>query len=242
MTLYPMRLLRTFASAAGVIVLLALTSCAVLRPTGYDEFIGAVKKGSAIQIYDALELLVANGDDTRNDRKTAWRAVRDRNEDTAEGQFAWAAIAGRYVQYKGLLAANLLEDIEDHARRSLELDPNFRNGAAKRILGAMYVAAPSNLVEHGDSEVGLEMLEELVTRYPDDPENHFFLAEAYITLNDPEPALPHLCFCLAHKEKMREDQQALLPSLFSDAGATECPGPTPVPTVKKKRLLGVLPR
>jgi tetratricopeptide (TPR) repeat protein len=229
-------------SALAAFVLLMMTSCAVLlQPAGYEEFMNSVKKGTAIQIYDQLEALVANGDDTKADRKVAYRAIRDKNENTAEFQFAWAGIAGRYVQYKGLLAANLLKDIEKHARKSLELDPNFRNGAAKRILGAMYVAAPSNLVEHGDSEVGLEMLEELVKQYPDDPENHFFLGEAYITLNDPAHAVPHLCYCLSVKSKMRKDEQLALANLFSDAGVTECPGPTPVPAPKKKhKLLDVL--
>jgi hypothetical protein len=237
------RPVRSAVEIAALAVLVLMPSCAVLlRPAGYDAFETALKQGQAIQIYDTLEALVAEGDDTKADRKEAYRKIRDVNEDTAEFQFAWAGITGRYVQYKGLLAANLLKSIERHARRSLELDPNFRNGAANRILGTMYVAAPSNLVEHGDSEIGLELLEEQVTKFPDDPENHLFLAEAYITLNDPEPAVPHLCYCLSVKDKMRKDEQNLLVNLFSDAGKVECPGPTPIPTPKKKKLLGVIPR
>lgn len=210
----------------GVVLLAfasALTACTVLlRPAGYEDFALSVTKGEAIQIYDTLEALIAEDDDTRSDRKAAWRAVRDRNIDTAEFHFAWAAIAGRYVQYKGLLAANLLKDIERHARRSMELDPKFRDGAAKRLLGRMYVVAPASMVEHGDSEVGLEMLEQLVADYPDNPENHLSLAEAFITLNDPAPAAPHLCFCLGVKDKMRNDEQRLLDNLISDAGPVTC--------------------
>ncbi len=216
-------------------VLAALPACAVLRPPGYDLFAKAVKNGDAIRIYDTLEALIAENDDTRNDRKAAYRALRDRNEDTAEFQFAWAAVAGRFVQYKGLLAASLLKDMERHALHSRELDPHFRNGAATRLLGTLYVSAPSAFVEHGDSEVGLEMLEGLVEEYPGDPENHLFLADAYITLNDPEPAVPHLCACLAVKEHMRKDEQKLLVNLFADAGHVTCPGPTPIPVKKEKR-------
>jgi hypothetical protein len=211
-----------------------LSACAVLRPVGYENFEVAVKKGDAIQIYDALEALIAEGDDSNSDRKLAYKAVRDRNEDTAAFQFAWAALAGRYVQYKGLLASHLLKDMERHARRSIELDPDFRNGAAKRLLGTMYVVAPASMLEHGDSEVGLEMLEELVAKYPQDPEAHLFLAEAYITLNDPAPAHPHLCFCLDVKGSMRKDQQLLLDNLISDAGTVACGSP-PVPVPKKHR-------
>lgn len=215
-----------------LVALAGLSACAVLRPAGYAELQTALKQGSAIEIYDRLEALIAEDDDTRANRKDAFRAVRDRNEDTAEFQFAWAALAGRFVQYKGLLAANLLPDIEKHARRSIELDAGFRNGAATRLLGTMYVVAPSSFVEHGDSELGLEMLEGLVEKYPGDPENHLRVAEAYITLNDPAPAAPHLCACLAVKDSMRKDDQKLLVNLFADAGKVSCPGSTPIPVKK----------
>lgn len=212
-----------------------LSACAVLRPAGYADFHQAVDKGDAIRIYDTLEALIAEDDDTRADRKAAFKAVRDRNEDTASFQFAWAAIGGRLVQMKGLLGASLLKDIERHAQRSRELDPDFRNGVATRLLGTLYVVAPSSLTENGDSELGLEMLEGLVAKYPGDPENHLRVAEAYITLNDPEPAAEHLCICLAAKDRMRKDDQKLLINLFADAGKVECPGPVPVPVPRKKR-------
>jgi hypothetical protein len=54
--------------------------------------------------------------------------------------------------------------------RSIKLDPKFRNDAASRLLGTMYVVAPSSFVEHGDSEQGLELLEGLVDEYPGDAE------------------------------------------------------------------------
>lgn len=225
-----------FRGAILVCAALALLSaCAVLRPAGYADFHTALDKGDALRIYDTLEALIAEDDDTGSNRKTAFRAVRERNEDTASFQFAWAAIAGRYVQQKGLLGVDLLKDIERHAQRSREIDPDFRNGAATRLLGTLYVVAPASLIESGDSELGLEMLEGLVLKYPNDPENHLRVAEAYITLNDSGPAGEHLCACLAVNDKMRKDDQKLLINLFADAGKVECPGPTPVPVPKKKR-------
>jgi hypothetical protein len=214
--------LRPLAGLAGAALLLVLPSCAVLRPPGYPDFQQALKSGEAIRIYDTLEALIAEGDDTRDDRRDAFRALRDRNEDTAEFHFAWAAVAGRLVQQRGLLSANLLKDIERHALRSKELDPDFRDGVATSLLGTMYVAAPSTFVEHGDSEIGLEMLEDLVEKYPDNPQNHLRLAEAYITLNDPGPAVPHLCVCVAKEDSMRKDEQKLLGSLVADAGKIQC--------------------
>ena len=76
--------------------------------------------------------------------------------------FARADVTGRLVQQRGFLAANLVPDIERAARRSRELDPNFRDGAATRLLGTLYVIAPAAVLEHGDSEQGLELLEGLV--------------------------------------------------------------------------------
>ena len=224
----------TIRSALVTLVIFGLSACAVLRPPGYSEFRLAVDSGDALRIYDKLEALIAEDDDTRNDRKNAFAAVRNRNEDTAAFQFAWAAIAGRLVQQRGLLAANLVKDIERRARRSVELDPKFRDGAATRLLGTMYVVAPSSFVEHGNSELGLEMLLGLVDQYPNDPENHLRLAEAFITLNDTEPATPHLCACLASKDKLRKDEQKLLDSLLADAGRIQCGGTTITGDPKKK--------
>ena len=74
---------RSVFEIAALAVLLMMPSCAVLlRPTGYDAFATALKQGQAIQIYDTLEALVANGDDTKAYRKDAYRTIRDRNEDT----------------------------------------------------------------------------------------------------------------------------------------------------------------
>ena len=219
--------------ALVMLAVVGLSACAVLRPAGYDDFKRALASKDALQVYDTLEALIAEDDDTRNDRKLAFAAVRNRNEDTAAFQFAWAAIAGRLVQQRGLLAVNLVKDIETKARRSVELDPKFRNGAATRLLGTMYVVAPASLVEHGNSELGLEMLLGLVDEYPNDPENHLRAAEAYIALNDPLPAAPHICAILPVREKMRKDDQKLLENLIADAGKVQC-GDTTVTVAEKK--------
>lgn len=216
------------------VALVGLSACAVLRPPGYGDFKLAMKQGDALHIYDTLEALIAEGDDTRGDRRAAFQAVRDHSEDTAAFQFAWAAVAGRYVQYKGLLAVNVVPDIEEHARRSIALDPGFRDGAARRLLGTMYVIAPSSFVEHGNSELGLEMLEDLVEEYPGNYENHLRLAEAYVALNDPKPAHPHLCVCLNSRERMRNDDEKLLENLIADAGRIDCPGIGPVEVLKTR--------
>lgn len=208
---------------AALLAVGGLSACSTTRPADGEFLQAAVSSGDAMAIYDALEARIAAGIDTPRDRKAAFRALRDRNEDTAGFQFAWAAVGGRLVQQKGLLGIELVSQVERHARRSRELDPDFRGGVATRLLGTLYVVAPGKLLEFGNSELGLELLEELVEKYPEVPENHLRVAEAYIALGDPEPAGDHLCFCIARKADIRPDEQKLLENLIADAGPFTCP-------------------
>jgi hypothetical protein len=49
------------------------------------------------------------------------------------------------------------------------------------------------------------------------------LAEAYLSLGDPEPSKPHLCFCAAHRAELRPDEQKLLGELDDQAKLLRCP-------------------
>jgi hypothetical protein len=193
-------------------------ACASRRGAVHPELTAAADLQDALAVSDALEALIAAGQDTPADREYAYDVVRKHHEDTAPSMFAEAAVTGRLVQQKGLRAADLVPEIERCARRSREIDPDFRNGAATRLLGTLYVMAPVVLLKHGDSEVGIELLEGLVQAHPDVLENHLRLAEAYIALADPVPAAPHLCRCLAHKAALRRDDQLLLQQLLDSTG------------------------
>jgi len=193
------------------------------RKTVPPALMEAGDEQDVLALSDALEALIAAGQDTPADREYAYEIVRMHDEDTAPTTFARAAVTGRLVQQKGLLASHLIPEVERYGRRSRELDPDFRDGAATRLLGTLYVMAPAGLLKHGDSEDGIEMLEGLAEQYPDVLENHLRLAEAYIALHDPEPAAPHLCRCLAHKAALRTDDQALLKQLVDYARLPPCP-------------------
>jgi thioredoxin-like negative regulator of GroEL len=78
------------------------------------------------------------------------------------------------------------------------------------------------MVEHGDSEDGLMMLEELYDQYPSDLQTRLRLAEAYIALDDYEPAFEHLCFALERRAELRRDHQALLDDLVAQAQPPDC--------------------
>jgi hypothetical protein len=203
------------------------TGCASRRGAVHPKLVVAADNQDALALSDALEALIAAGQDTPADREYAYDIVRKHHEDTAASMFAQAAVTGRLVQQKGLRAAGLVPEIERCARRSREIDPDFRDGAATRLLGTLYVMAPAVLLQHGDSEVGVDLLEGLVQAHPDVLENHLRLAEAYIALGDPAPAGPHLCRCLAHKATLRPDDQRLLQQLIDGAGLPPC-APTTV--------------
>jgi hypothetical protein len=211
---------RRLAALASAWLALA---CATLRPQLSPRLEAAAKSGDALAVADALEALIGEGKDTAADREYAYQVVTRKEEDTAAYAFARATVTGRLVQERGLLGASLVSEVEKWAMRSRELDPGFRNGADTRLLGTLWVLAPASLLSHGDSERGLELLEALVKQYPDSAQDHLRLAEAYISLHDPEPAQPHLCFCLANEAALRGDEQRLLRQLLKVAGTPHCP-------------------
>jgi hypothetical protein len=166
----------------------------------------AAERRDPLAVADTLEALIAEDEDSPADR-----------------EYAYTAVTRRLVQQRGLLGASLVDDVEDWALRSRELDPAFRDGAATRLLGTLWVLAPASLLSYGDSERGLELLDSLVRDYPGGIQNHLRLAEAYIALHDPEPAEPHLCVCLANRAALRRDEQQLLDQLVIVAGTPHCP-------------------
>lgn len=205
-------------AAMALAVALALAGCGPLKGLRVPlPTLGAV---DCLAVSDELEALIEKGTDTPAAREAAYDRVRKAKCDaTAGAAFGRAAITGRVVEQKGLLAANLVRDVEFYARRSRELEPTFRDFASTRMLGTLYVLAPAALLKHGDSESGLEMLETLTRDHPDIPENRLRLAEAYISLGDSKAARPHLCQSLAERERLRRDDQALLAQLFAQLTA-----------------------
>jgi hypothetical protein len=178
---------------------------------------------SSLAIADALEALVAEHADTPGDRRYAYERAKTLEVKTAADALGRAMVAGRLAQVAGLSAPGLVSEVERYASESARLDPSLRYGAAQRILGSLYVMAPASMLEHGDSETGLDLLEGVVKRFPNFPTNHLRLAEAYLALNDPDPARPELCFCRAHRSELRHDEQKLMDELSNQAKLTTCP-------------------
>lgn len=176
-----------------------------------------------LEVADALEALIARRADSQADRQYAYQRVSREPVVTAQDALARAIVAGRLTQISGFSATSLVAEVERYARSSAALDPDFRSGAAQRLLGTLYVMAPAALLEHGDSEVGLELLESLAQRFPAHLPNRLRLAEAYLALDDPEPARPHLCHCSARRSELRPDERKLLDDLLVQGHVEHCP-------------------
>lgn len=192
---------------------------------------------SAIALSDTLERLIAEGKASDDDRQAAYELVQKLPVDTAQDAFARAAIAGRLAEKKGALAllsadspTSLVGETEKYALLSRKMDPAFRNEAATRLLGTLYVIAPANLLEGGNSEEGLDMLEGLVQHHPEVVENQLRLAEAYIVLGDKDPARTPLCRALKEKEKLRRDEADLAVKLSKELTELDCAKVLDVPS------------
>jgi hypothetical protein len=214
----------TFACAALVLGVAGCSS-ATLRP----EL--ASHAASALELSDALEDLIAEGKATEEDRDAAYELVKMLPGDTAGDAFGHAAIAGRVAEVKGAGSlfsvdhnpTSLVGEAERWATLSRQKDSTFRDGAATRMLGTLYVLAPADMLKHGDSEEGVSMLEKLVEQNPDLPVNQLRLAEAYIALQDKKAAEAPLCIAVDHRAALRRDDQGLLDKLLVDIKPFECP-------------------
>ncbi len=182
------------------------------------EETGPSRGQEALAVLDALQKKIDDESETKADRKQAHEKILEWDDGSAEYAFARAALAGRRAQAQGMKAGGLVEEAEAYALKSIEKDPELREGAAQRLLGSLYVLAPGRMVKHGDSEKGLEMLEKDVEAHPERADSHLRVAEGYIALDDPEPAFSHLCFCLGAKDSMGGEDQRLLAQLIKDVG------------------------
>ncbi|HVP29825.1 MAG TPA: hypothetical protein VMW35_11775 [Myxococcota bacterium] len=204
---------------AALLAACLLSGCAGSRPPTPPAVGEAPPTLDALAVSDALEEQIDLHADTPAGRERAYEALIAAPEDTAAYALARATVTGRVVQERGLRAAGLVGDVERWAIRSRDLDPSFRDGAATRLLGTLYVLAPARFLSHGDSERGVALLEELVNDRPDVPENQLRLGEAYMALDDPLPAERPLCAAFASRTSLRPSDQELLDDLLEASGA-----------------------
>lgn len=208
----------------------AVTLAAVLALAGACKPKGTVDpsiseaQADAWAVYEALEQRIAAGGGTEAERVASLEKARSAADDgSAAYAYARAAVAGRMAEERGLQALDLLDEIRDWASKSIERDASFQGMAATRMLGTLHVLAGRHF-KGGDSEHGLELLEQVLEAHPDALVNHLRVAEAYVALGDPEPAFERLCAALAGRETLTGEEQRLLDALVGDVGGVEVLG------------------
>jgi len=181
----------------------------------------------ALSALSWLERRIASGTDTERDRNFAYERVCDIADDASAGYaYARAALAGRAAEGRGLSAIALIKEVQRYGRMSVKRDRAFRDGAARRMLGTLYVFAGDRL-DDGDSETGLELLEALVDERPDSAINQLRLGEGYIALGDPDSARVPLCRARALASQLVAWERRLLAGLEEEMGgpsAVSCGG------------------
>jgi hypothetical protein len=204
---------------AGVVSLVALVAVTGCKPKGsVDPSIDVAAEQGAWAIHEVLEARIAEGQASEADRAAALDRVREAPDDgSAAHAYARASVAGRVAEGRGLQALALLEEMREWAEASIQRDPNFEGMAAKRLLGTLYVLAGRHLSK-GDSEAGLELLEEVAEAHPDVARNHLRLGEGYVALGDAESGFEPLCRAQAGRATLTNGEQKLLDQLIEDAG------------------------
>jgi tetratricopeptide (TPR) repeat protein len=204
---------RASTLVAAVVLSIGVVGCKAKGPAHPDTAAIEAAGDDALALFDALEAAIDAGRGSERDRDWAQRRVTSLADDGGPAYpLARAGIAGRAAESRGLAALGLVKDAERWARASIERDPAFRGGEARRLLGTMYVLAGQYL-EHGDSEQGLAMLEALAAEFPGDARNHLRVAQAYVELGDVEGALASWCRANAGASELRSAETKLLTSL-----------------------------
>lgn len=180
----------------------------------------AVSEQDPMQLVDALELLIEEDRDSRSDREYAHYKIQAWQDGTAAYSFARAMIAARLAEQRGVTGLEQVKEAERYALRSISISPTFMDGAARRLLGSLYVMA-GQYTRQGDSEVGLAMLEDLSSQFPEEPRNQLRLAEAYVVLGDVESAVAPLCRARTGTGGLKGSERELLTRLIAEAGGDE---------------------
>jgi tetratricopeptide (TPR) repeat protein len=209
------------AGPLGILLVSALLTGCAASPTPMRPAVQAmVTQRDALAIADDLERLIDDQSDNAEDREAAYEAVLSLEEDTASYAFARAAVTGRLAQIRSLSALGLVREMERYALRSLALDPDFRDGATKRMLGTLYVMAPSILLAEGNAAKGLELLTELVRDQPNRAENHLRLAQGYVESGEPDLAARYLCRAAELQQTLRPADLRLMDELMGETAQT----------------------
>ncbi len=99
-------------------------------------------------------------------------------EDHPVSHYYVGMLWGLAIARRPLAALKALPSIEHHLRLAAQGTPDEDAGGPLRVLGMLYVKAPAWPQGIGDTDKGLELLEQAVVTHPEHPLNLLFLAQA----------------------------------------------------------------
>lgn len=115
------------------------------------------------------------------------------NEDSLESNFWLAVNYGLYGKEKGMLEAmRLIDPIETHTQKALEIDESYFYGAPLRVLGRFYNQLPGWPLSRGDNKKALNYMLKALKHGPKFYLNHIYIADVYSAIKDKGKAREHL--------------------------------------------------
>lgn len=115
------------------------------------------------------------------------------NEDSLESNFWLSVNYGLVGREKGMIyAMRLIDPIEKHTRKALELDESYFYGAPLRVLGRLYNQLPSWPISRGDNKKALDFMLKALKHGPKFYLNHIYIADIYAATKNKAKAREHL--------------------------------------------------
>lgn len=115
------------------------------------------------------------------------------SDESLESNFWLAVNYGLVGREKGMLhAMRLIDPIEKHTRKALEIDESYFYGAPARVLGRLYNQLPGWPISKGDNKKALDFMLKALKHGPKFYLNHIYVADVYSALKNKDKAREHL--------------------------------------------------
>lgn len=89
------------------------------------------------------------------------------NPDSLEYRTAMAVVRAAWARERGVRGLGVLRQAREELESVITLDPDAMQGFAKAILARLYATVPGRPLSFGNKNRGMQLLEEVLTRFPD---------------------------------------------------------------------------
>ncbi len=116
--------------------------------------------------------------------------------DKPDGYYWRGVNNGKYGETRGVLKSLfLVKPIKNDMNKVIELDPEYEDGGAYRVLGRVYFKLPG--FAGGSNEESLKLLKKSIEMGPNDANTRLFLGETLLAMGEIEKAREELEFVLS---------------------------------------------